>query len=100
MTTDILSLAKMLKKPMATFAVRSEAADALVEADRRIKELELEISGLRRSYWTERKMSREIAKIMSSAPILRPAGECSTCGFPRSEHHHDGACYGICGEFS
>lgn len=24
---------------------------------------------------------------------------CVRCGYPRSEHHHDGACYGLCGEF-
>lgn len=25
--------------------------------------------------------------------------KCARCDFPRHEHHHDGACYGICGEF-
>jgi hypothetical protein len=26
-------------------------------------------------------------------------GNCARCGFPRSEHHYHGACYGICGAF-
>jgi len=25
--------------------------------------------------------------------------QCAKCGYPQSEHHHDGACYGICGKF-
>lgn len=25
--------------------------------------------------------------------------KCADCGYPKSEHHHDGACYGLCGEF-
>lgn len=25
--------------------------------------------------------------------------KCSQCGFPEREHHHGGACYGICGKF-
>lgn len=24
---------------------------------------------------------------------------CASCGLPASEHHYNGACYGICGEF-
>lgn len=24
---------------------------------------------------------------------------CAKCGFPASEHHHDGACYGLCERF-
>jgi hypothetical protein len=24
---------------------------------------------------------------------------CRHCGYPRSEHHYNGACYGVCGEF-
>lgn len=24
---------------------------------------------------------------------------CARCGFPKSEHHYNGACYGLCGEF-
>jgi DNA modification methylase len=26
--------------------------------------------------------------------------ECSNCGLPQSEHHYNGACYGLCGEFA
>lgn len=26
-------------------------------------------------------------------------GACARCGHPESEHHHAGACYGLCGEF-
>lgn len=29
-----------------------------------------------------------------------PAERCNDCGLPRREHHHDGAAYGICGQFS
>jgi hypothetical protein len=25
---------------------------------------------------------------------------CATCGLPKAEHKHDGACYGVCGQFS
>lgn len=25
---------------------------------------------------------------------------CARCGFPTSEHHYNGACYGVCGEFT
>lgn len=24
---------------------------------------------------------------------------CAQCGFERREHHYNGACYGLCGEF-
>lgn len=29
-----------------------------------------------------------------------PAERCNDCGLPRREHHHDGAAYGTCGQFS
>lgn len=25
--------------------------------------------------------------------------KCARCGYPAKEHHHDGACYGLCGKF-
>ena len=25
--------------------------------------------------------------------------ECIACGYPKSEHHYNGACYGLCGKF-
>ena len=25
--------------------------------------------------------------------------KCANCGHPESEHHHSGACYGLCGKF-
>ena len=33
--------------------------------------------------------------------MIRPSSSplCARCGYPRSEHHYNGACYGLCGEF-
>lgn len=28
-----------------------------------------------------------------------PSWMCLRCGYPRDEHHYNGACYGLCGEF-
>lgn len=33
-----------------------------------------------------------------NAPLQREPG-CARCGYPRKEHSHNGACYGLCGEF-
>jgi hypothetical protein len=33
------------------------------------------------------------------AEIAAERDECKNCGYPRSEHHYNGACYGLCGEF-
>ena len=42
--------------------------------------------------------ARTAGKPRDDGPLFG-SGLCSTCGFPRSEHHYNGACYGVCGDF-
>jgi hypothetical protein len=48
--------------------------------------------------WTKEELEQAKAEAAEMYKYFQP-DKCANCGFPREEHHYNGACYGVCGEF-